>query len=71
MRKLGKEQKIELDKIIKDYIGTIRKLRDCMYKNGLLPDQAKVELSTYKPMLWTRRGLRNRGNNRQPINNNY
>ena len=51
MRQLEKEQRIELDKIIKDYIGTIRKTRDCMYKNGLLPDQAKIEISTYKPML--------------------
>ena len=38
MRRLGKEKKIELDKIIKDYIGKIRKTRDCMYKNGLLPE---------------------------------
>ena len=51
MRKLGKEQRTELDKIIKDYVGAIRKTRDCMFKNGLLPDQAKIEISTYKPML--------------------
>ena len=38
MRKLGKEKKTELDKIIKDYIGKIRKIRDCMYKNELLPE---------------------------------
>ena len=70
MRQLGNEQKIELDKIIKDYIGKIRKIRDCMYKNGLLPEQAKIEISTYKPQLWTRRGQRIRRNNRQPENNN-
>ena len=49
MWKLGKEQRVKLDKIIKDYIGKIRQIRDCMYQKGELPEQAKIELSTYKP----------------------
>ena len=34
MRQLGKELRTNLDKIIKDYIGKVRQIRDCMYKNG-------------------------------------
>ena len=49
MRHLGKEERIKLDKIIKDYIGKIRQIRDCMYQKGELPEQAKIELSSYKP----------------------
>ena len=51
LRKLGKEQQTHLDLMIKDYIGKIRQIRDCMYRKGELPEQAKVEISTYKPML--------------------
>ena len=49
MRRLEKEQRIKLDKIIKDYIGKIRQIRDCMYQRGELPESAKIELSSYKP----------------------
>ena len=36
-----------------------------MYQQGELPNQAKVELTTYKPQLWTRRGQRPGRINRQ------
>ena len=58
MVKLEKEKRIETDNTIKDYIGKIRQVRDCMYERELLPKEAKVEISKYKPMLWTRRRQR-------------
>ena len=36
-----------------------------MYMKGELPEQAKIETSNYKPMLWTRRVQRNRRVNRE------
>ena len=65
MYKLGKEQRIKLDNVIKDFIGKIRMIRDCMYQQGELPNQAKVELTAYRPQLWTRRGQRAGRINRQ------
>ena len=43
--------RIELDNTIKDYIGKIRKKRDTMYRMNLLPVNAIVETTTYKPQL--------------------
>ena len=51
MYKLEKEQRTKLDNIIKDYIGKIRQIRDCMFQQGDLPNQAKVEITTYRPQL--------------------
>ena len=36
-----------------------------MYMRGELPEQAKIETSNYKPMLWTKRAQRNRRANRE------
>ena len=52
---MNKEKKLGLDKTIKDYIRKIRKTRDCLFEKGKLPREARVELSNYRPMLWTRR----------------
>ena len=56
------------------YVGKIRKSRDCQFAKGKLPDQARVELSNYRPMLWTRRRQRRRNegiqDNAQNANNN-
>ena len=51
---MDKAHKTELDRIIKDYIGQIRRKRDTMYRAGLLPINAIVETATYKPQLWKR-----------------
>ena len=51
LKKIDKDQRIKIDKDIKDYIGKIRKSRDCQYAKGKLPAEARVELSNYRPML--------------------
>ena len=56
--KLNKEKLIEIDKIIKDYIGKIRQIRDCLFEKELIPRESKVETSKYRPMLWMRRRVR-------------
>ena len=35
--------------MIKMYISNIRKSRDCQYAKGRLPNEARVELSNYRP----------------------
>ena len=51
---MDKNHRTEIDRIIKDYIGHIRRKRDTMYRAGLLPINAIVETTTYKPQLWKR-----------------
>ena len=41
--KMENQNKTELDSVIKDYIGRIRKMRDYMYKNQMLPINAIIE----------------------------
>ena len=45
------KQRDEVDSKIKDYIAKIRYKRDYMYKDGLLPINALIETTTYKPVL--------------------
>ena len=51
INKMSKDKLTKLDKIIKDYVGKIRKIRDCMYEKELLPKEARVETTNYRPML--------------------
>ena len=41
----------KIDKVIKEFIDKIRKSRDCQYAKGKLPNEARVELTNYRPML--------------------
>ena len=53
-RLLGKLEKMEqqkIDRIIKEYIGIIRKARDCQFAKGKLPEEAKIETTNYRPSL--------------------
>ena len=43
---------IKIDGLIKDFIWEIRKKRDLLFKERLIPKNAKVELTQYKPKLW-------------------
>ena len=47
--RLDNKSKEEIDNIIKDYIGKVRRKRDTMYRMNILPINALVETSTYKP----------------------
>ena len=53
---MNNKDRNELDRIIKDFIGDIRRTRDILYRQGLLPINAIVETVSYKPVLWKRRG---------------
>ena len=59
----------QVDRLIKEYIGKIRKGRDCQYAKGKLPEAAKVEISNFRPMLWTRRRPRRRNEGQYSGNN--
>ena len=52
--RMESNHRVDLDRIIKDYIGQIRRKRDVMYRAGQLPINAIVETTTYKPQLWKR-----------------
>ena len=49
LMRLENPKRLELDKTIKDFIGKIRKKRDLMYKYDLLPINAIIETTNYKP----------------------
>ena len=48
---MDKLKQKQVDRLIKEYIGKIRKGRDCQYAKGKLPEAAKVEISNFRPML--------------------
>ena len=51
LSKMDKQKQKQVDRLIKEYIGKIRKGRDCQYAKGKLPEAAKVEISNFRPML--------------------
>ena len=49
--KIDNNLAIEYDKQIKDYIKAIRIKRDELYRTGILPVNAIIETTNYKPQL--------------------
>ena len=48
------EEMVKIDNNIKDFIGCIRRKRDGMYINNMLPEESKIETTNYRPKLWKR-----------------